>query len=68
MTALATPRPSRLWTTLCSAGRCITAHLATDNGWLWSYGLSYPFVPPPYPPFRAPEGSRYFGRGDDQQP
>ena len=59
MSTLATTRPeprtSRLWAALCAAGRCVTAHLATDNGWLWSYGLSYPFVPPPYPPLRTSE-------------
>jgi hypothetical protein len=57
MSTVATRPPSRVWAALCAAGRCATAHLATENGWFWSYSLSYPFVPPPYPPYRTSEPS-----------
>ncbi len=53
----ATPR----WSRLRAALRCIARHLATDNGWLWAYGVGYPF-PGPY------ALRRYSGRADDQQP
>ncbi len=52
------PRVSRPWALLCAAGRGITADLATENGWMWAYGLGYPYVGPTAPPWRITSGDR----------
>jgi hypothetical protein len=74
-TTTSRPLGSRIWAALCAAGRCATANLATDNGWMWAYGLGYPYVGPAAPYGRHGVIGRDHrgsgdtpGRGDAEQP